>query len=285
LGGSWLSASAASPIRSGGDGKLFHLHDARDLLFECFYIEWLEISDQAVRGENKQTIVLHADQNEHAKVGGMGRGKFAAVLCGDFGLVLEGGGVAVMTIGDVHGPVLHQIDHLVFDLGVSDAPQIALHSFEGAGEFGLAGVLVKEVGDVVAGIAVQAEDGGELHAGGAHEFEPVFDGAFVGFFVGNDFTLSEGGKADQGDEAAAVKRAAVMLVGLGIGVKGPAAVTLKNARTEPRLHRNVGAIVDFIGSDGFGRKMGQIDIDDVMGVVGLKLGPAGFIKHVVRRGD
>lgn len=269
----------------GTDEGLGHVEIVEEGGFESGGREVGQTADETVGGKDEQAGVLHGDQNEHAVVGRVIGGEGAAVLGFEFFLVLEGGGVAVMAVGDVDGFVFEEVDDGVFDVGVDDGPEVVLDAVEGGGEVGFGEVFEEEAGDFVARVGEEAEDGGELEAGGAHEFEAVFDGGVVSFFVGDDFAGAEGGEADEADHAVTVDGARAVLKGLGVGVGGGAAIAGEGALGEPALESLVGFFVGGVWSYGFWREVGEIDGDDVVGVFGLQGGFAGFVQDIIGRGD
>ena len=54
---------------------------------------------------------------------------------------------------------------------------------------------------------------------------------------------------------------------------------------EPGLERHVRACINLVRPDRFRRQPGKIDVDDVVRMLRLKRGLAGFIEHVIGRRD
>ena len=103
--------------------------------------------------------------------------------------------------------------------------------------------MIEEGGDLVFWVAVEAEDRGQLHAGGAGEFEAVFDGILVGFLVGYDMAFGEGREAYEGEEAMATECASAVGAGLHVGVEGGAMILEEDAGSEPGLEGNIGLFI------------------------------------------
>ena len=230
----------------------------------------LQPGQQPVGREHEQARVgERAEQHQHVLV---------RSLAADLLRVDPRGLVAVVAVGDQQLGVGQRHLELGDQVLVGGAPDRVLRAVEvgrrcerrGAGD-----LIHRASGGAVA-IGEQAEDGGEVGAGGARELEPVLLGARVRALVRADAARPVLIHAHAREDTGAAAPVAVgRLVVLAEHPDRRLVLVDERAPRAPVVHRGGGLLVA-------GR---EVDLDDVVGAAGSQPRPQLVIDHVVGRGD
>ena len=232
----------------------------------------VEVAEHAVRAEDRQAGVIERDQ-AHERVA---MGPLAADLVG----VGERRLVAVVTVGDQELGVGQLGGDRLVDSGIGDPPD-AMHRAVGVGD--LTPGFVAEPGlDVAPRVpGVKGEDRRQVVAGGPGEPQAILLRAGLGSLVGADQAGAVLGHPHPGEEP--VARTTVAIGALVVLCQRPdrgLPVGREHALHGPGLERLGGVLVGVAA----GRRLRQVDLDDVQRRAGEQLGPLLGIDDVIGRG-
>ncbi len=196
----------------------------------------------------------------------------------------------MVAVGDVQMLVGHQALDVLDDGGIGHEPEfgeddgLAILGGEFGGGCGLdvGDGFEEQIGHVIGGIVIKAEDGREVGVGGAHEFETVFFGAGEGLFMRMD---RAGGteflEPDAREESAPVIGGSGDGIGLLIGVDGGLFVLFQDAGFKPFLESFGGVFIGSVRAGILRRKVGKIDGDNIIRIARDQFGFVVAGKNIV----
>ena len=222
------------------------------------WIKVLKVAHHAVGRENDQAGVLHVDEVHHLiilRVAGLGNAVFAAVVA-----VVDGGLIAVVTVGDIELAVGKVGAELLDDALVGDDPK-AVGDAVVVGELIVGVALRLRVEGVEGGVLavhVEGVDLAEIAVGRLHQVKAVGFRLGEGEFMGEDDALGEFLDLDAGDHAL---DAFALVVGVEfhfVDIDGGFVLVDQNPLAAPEIEDLARAGIDVVAL------LGKLQADDIV---------------------